>query len=155
MTAIDAPNEMINNLAFITAEFGEGRFVDITYFNKDGSEITSVLHAMTGTDFKNKETLAELSELVHDFYMTRTDVVDIGFIILNPSSMEDAVRLGQEIIIYDDLIAFSINSIISTDTVKWSDVTSGDEGEVDRMEVTDFQLRSIVDGDVLKDYPVY
>jgi hypothetical protein len=154
MTSIDQKSEVINNIMFITEQFGDGQYVTVTFFDKEGHEVTSLLHFLhEKTD--NAKSQSDLINLVQQTYMERPDVDSIAVLILNQQDIESASDLGHLISRTTEFDVFDIRSITITDGIRWHDIINVDGGEVSRGEITDFQLRQIVEGDILKDYPVY
>jgi len=151
MSALNEPNAMLRNLIVISEQFEEGQFVSITFFGSDAKEIVSLLHVRKGVEHDIDETISDIVRLIESVYKDVGDIEGLAFVVLNPEGHK-ASEVGRALSFHPAFDKYPLFAVMFTDGYRWHEVFDNEGGEVDHSEITDFQLRSIVDNDNITEY---
>ena len=152
MSGLNNPNAVLKNLIYVAEQFSAGQFIAITFFDHDAKEVISLLHVRQESLNQLSETVSDLTTMIKGVYASHGDGIGgIALVVLNHEG-EQASEVGNALAYHSMFDEYPIFAVLFTDGFRWREVFENIGGEVDHAEITEFQLRSIVDGDNITVY---
>jgi len=151
MTYLNQPNAMLKNLLVISEQFEDSQFVSITFYNKSFNEIVSLLHVHSPKSGEHDKTISDIATLIDSVYKDSTDIEGIALIVYNKDG-DEASATANTITFHPAFEKYPLVAVLYTDGFRWHDIITREGGEIDHSEITDFQLRAMVENDNLSIY---
>lgn len=141
------PEVVVTNVNHVVRDFGEGEYVAVAFFDKEGAqEVQSFLYVNQDSFPNPYDILRSIENQVFNVYMNDASVVSCSMVV-HTGRQEYSAQLARLIAENEKEKGVKVNNLIATDGFRWEDVVTLDEGLLNSELITVQQLEMIVEGD--------